>query len=128
MSQVHRRRLNGTSLLKGDQREKLKEKIKAFGGILEDKVTSKTLALIATKDAMEKEPSKSIKTAEEKKIQVVSPQVLDNVKVEGIISNIKTYTISSWGTDPESRFKREEPKENLKSGKMIFEVKKNPQY
>ena len=113
------------SSVKGDQREKLKEKIKAFGGILEDKVTSKTLALIATKDAMEKEPSKSIKTAEEKKIQVVCPQVLDNVKVEGIISNIKTYTISSWGTDPESRFKREEPKEKLKSGKNYDQSDKN---
>lgn len=55
-------------------------------------------------------------------LQVVSPEVLDNVKVEGIISNIKTYTISSWGTtDPQTRLKKEEnSKEAKKSGSMFI--------
>ena len=55
-------------------------------------------------------------------LQVVSPEVLDNVKVEGIISNIKTYTISSWGTtDPQTRMKKEEnSKEAKKSGSMFI--------
>ena len=53
---------------------------------------------------------------------MVSPEVLDNVKVEGIISNIKTYTISSWGTtDPQTRLKKEEnSKEAKKSGSMFI--------
>ena len=99
--------------IKGSKRDKLKEQIVAFGGTREHKVSSKTLALIASKDALEKEPSKYIKAAEEKQIQVVSPQVLDNVKIEGIISNVKTYTISSWGTDPQARFKKEETKSEV---------------
>ena len=55
-------------------------------------------------------------------LQVVSPEVLDNVKVEGIISNMKTYTISSWGTtDPQTRLKKEEnSKEAKKSGSMFM--------
>ena len=55
-------------------------------------------------------------------LQVVSPEVLDNVKVEGIISNIKTYTISSWSTtDPQTRMKKEEnSKEAKKSGSMFI--------
>ena len=54
--------------------------------------------------------------------QVVSPEVLDNVKVEGIISNIKTYTISSWETtEPQTRLKKEEnSKEAKKSGSMYM--------
>lgn len=57
--------------LKGDKREKLKEKIKAFGGERDNRVSStKTLAVIATKEAVEKEESKLIKAAKEKKIQV----------------------------------------------------------
>ena len=57
--------------LKGDKREKLKEKIKAFGGERDSRVSStKTLAVIATKEALEKEESKLIKSAKEKKIQV----------------------------------------------------------
>ena len=54
---------------------------------------------------MEKKPSKYIEAAEKKKIQVVSPDVLNNVGVEGVLSNIKTYTISSWGSDPKTRLK-----------------------
>lgn len=103
----------------GDQREKLKEKIKAFGGIVDKRVSSKdTLAVIATKEALENTFSKYIEAAEQKKIQVVSPDVLTNVHGEGIISNVKLYTISSWGTDPAARLKKaEEPK---KSGSSMF--------
>ena len=57
------------------------------------------------KDAMEKKPSKYIEAAEKKKIQVVSPDVLTNVGVEGLLSNVKTHTISSWGSDPKDRIK-----------------------
>ena len=59
--------------IRGDKREKMKEKIKAFGGLLDKRVSgSKTLAVIATKEAMESDFSKYIKSAEEKIIQVVS--------------------------------------------------------
>lgn len=92
--------------VKGDVREKLKEKVKAFGGILDSRVSSKTLALIATKEAMDQKASKCIESAKKRSIQVVSPQVLDNVKVEGVLSNIKTYTISPWGSDPGERFSK----------------------
>ena len=57
------------------------------------------------KDAMEKAPSKYIEAAEKKKIQVVSPDVLTNVGVEGLLSNVKSHTISSWGSDPKDRIK-----------------------
>ena len=98
----------------------MKEKIKAFGGILDKRVSgSKTLAVIATKEAMETDFSKYIKSAEEKNVQVVSPQVLDNVGIEGILSNVKTHTISSWGSDPKKRFVEEKP-EVKKSGSEMF--------
>ena len=58
---------------------------------------------LATKSAMETDLSKYILAAEEKNVQVVSPEVLENVAVEGILSNIKTCTICSWGSDPKQR-------------------------
>ena len=58
----------------------------------------------ATKSAMETDLSKYILAAEEKNVQVVSPEVLENVSIEGILSNIKTCTICSWGSDPKARF------------------------
>ena len=54
---------------------------------------------------MEKKPSKYIEDAQKKNIQVVSPDVLTNVGVEGVLSNIKTCTICSWGSDPKTRLK-----------------------
>ena len=49
----------------------MKEKVKAFGGTLAHSVRSKeTICVIATKDAMEKKPSKLIEAAEKKQIQV----------------------------------------------------------
>ena len=60
-------------------------------------------------------------------LQVVSPEVLDNVKVEGIISNIKTHTISPWGTDPQARLKKEDnSKEAKKSGGSMYMKKEMP--
>jgi len=110
--------------IKGDKREKMKEKIKAFGGVLDKRVSSReTVAVIAMKDAMEKAPSKYIEAAEKKKIQVVSPDVLTNVGVEGLLSNVKSHTISSWGSDPKDRIKgKEEEKHSSgkKSGSMFM--------
>ena len=82
----------------------MKEKVKAFGGTLAHSVRSKeTMCVIATKDAMEKKPSKLIEAAEKKQIQVCSPEILTNVGVEGLLSNVKAHTISSWGSDPKAR-------------------------
>lgn len=100
--------------IKGEQREKMKEKIKAFGGQLDKRVSSKdTMAVVASKDALEQKYSKYIEAAEKKKIQVVSPEFLNNIHVEGVISNVKTHTISSWGTDPKARVKSVAKEGNL---------------
>ncbi len=118
--------LKGTTFVlddsvKRDQREKLKEKIKAFGGLLDKRVSSKnTLAVVATKEALECDPSEHIKAAEKKKIQVVSPDFLKNVHTEGVLSNVKTYTISSWGSDPKDRIKKEKAEDPKKSGSAYF--------
>ena len=50
-----------------------------------------------------KKPSKLIEAAEKKQIQVCSPEILTNVGVEGLLSNVKAHTISSWGSDPKAR-------------------------
>ena len=40
-----------------------------------------------------------IAAAEEKQIQVVSDSLLEDVKIEGILSQIKNKTICEWGSD-----------------------------
>ena len=72
---------------------------------------------LATKSAMETDLSKYILAAEEKNVQVVSPEVLDNVAVEGILSNIKTCTICSWGSDPKARFVEEKSSKSCSASK-----------
>jgi NAD-dependent DNA ligase len=85
--------------LDSEKKENLKAKIEALGGKIEKRVSSKVLVVIADRNAMEIKISKMIKSAEDRHIQVVSPNVMDNVKGEGILSNIKQHTISSWGSD-----------------------------
>ena len=47
--------------------------------------------------------TKTIAAAKESDVHVVSADVLDNVKTEGIIAQIKSRAISEWGSDV-SRF------------------------
>merc|ERR1712217_425177 len=113
----------------GDKREKMKEKIKAFGGVLDKRVSSReTVAVIAMKDAMEKAPSKYIEAAEKKKIRVVSPDVLTNVGVEGLLSNVKSHTISSWGSDPKDRIKGKDALYSVVLGSVSIQEDKNSFY
>ena len=43
--------------------------------------------------------TKTIAAARESDVHVVSADVLDNVKTEGIIAQIKNRAISDWGSD-----------------------------
>ena len=72
--------------LTGEKRDKMKEKVKAFGGVLDKKVSSReTMAVIATQEAIDANTSKYIEAAQKKKIHVCSPEVFSNVGVEGNI-------------------------------------------
>ena len=43
--------------------------------------------------------TKTMAAAKESDVHVVSADVLDNVKTEGIIAQIKSRAISEWGSD-----------------------------
>ena len=54
-----------------------------------------SLSLAATLNKM----TKTIAAAKESDVHVVSADVLENVKTEGIIAQIKNRAISDWGSD-----------------------------
>ena len=64
--------------------------------------------------------TKTIAAARESDVHVVSAAVLENVKSEGIIAQIKATAISDWGSDPKKRIGAllDKAREGAKSGEF----------
>ncbi|KAL1517903.1 hypothetical protein ABEB36_001606 [Hypothenemus hampei] len=82
----------------------LKKQIEALGGKVVTKISKKNMAVIASKEMVEKKGSR-LKDAESEQIQVVSEDFVDEAKENSgkIPELILNKSICDWGSDPKTR-------------------------
>lgn len=107
------------SSIKKEERKALKERIAKLGGKVVSKVSSHLAAVITTQEDVEK-MGVIVTEAQEKDIQVVEPDFLDEVEKTPAADVITKKSISDWGSDVKSRLPdvKHEPKKS-KSGSMF---------
>lgn len=76
--------------------DEIEEKIKKMGGKLSDKIHSKLAAVISNVDELQK-MGKEMIDAQAFGIQVISEQILDDVKMSDPIALITQNDLSKWG-------------------------------
>lgn len=104
-----------------DKKEEMRKQIMLLGGTVANRIHDNIAAVISSQEAFEK-AGKPIKEAENKDIQVVSEDFIDEAKdyTDTPIALIHKKNISGWGNDPTKRVSVTMTKSSS-SGKSVYE-------